>query len=338
MKKKTETTPAAEPEIIKPNSFDRADDIEDFADPGPSFTNWEIENILPDLPGPSERRLSNLADIVQASGYCPGLTAAQIAIKLVVGEYLGLDPIAAVFDIEIEPGKPPRIRWNKDTPALEAKDRAEADRAALELATSDPALKAHNVRNDDAAGVKSPGLSIVPAKNGDLPVPGVSRPSDGSEEKRPYTQAPGPADQSAAPKLASAAAKNNAGLKPVPGLDQSVADLRRSWRSELEFMAGELGLDVAAKLAAFDALGNSAKEKEMFDLAKGYYNSQIEKRRIFILEALTKDGKETNEQRKGFFVYAGVNSHMDSWTLAEARKAEVSMLELMAERSGNTAA
>lgn len=131
----------------------------DVADPKPEpgpiqhFTRTGDAG-LPHLPtiGPNNA-IGRLADVAFASGYFHPATPAQLAIRILVGNELGLSASAALFDIEVGPGS---VQYKRDAPAQTAGDRIELvqgeTRRILDNADSDVS------RSDNAGG------DVVPFK------------------------------------------------------------------------------------------------------------------------------------------------------------------------------
>jgi hypothetical protein len=88
------------------------------------FTFGGLEDQSDRLPALGrDNAIGRLADVAFASGYFGKLTPAQLALRIYVGESLGLKPAAALFDLEIARGdRGPSVRWVPGQPAQAAAD------------------------------------------------------------------------------------------------------------------------------------------------------------------------------------------------------------------------
>lgn len=86
---------------------------------------------IDDPRGPGRSSLGALADVAYFSGYFPGLTPAQLAIKILTGIYLEADPMVALFDLVIEPGG--RVGWKDNRRAASANTEPAFPAAAFDV-------------------------------------------------------------------------------------------------------------------------------------------------------------------------------------------------------------
>lgn len=129
-------------------------------EPGPiQFFSYD-DPLCPSLPPIGiENETGRLADVAFASGYFAPATPAQLAIRMLVGEALGLSPVVALFDVELGPGG--SVQYKPGQPAQTAGDAIDAtaaeNRRILDNAESDVN------RSDNAGG------DVVPFRPAEVP-------------------------------------------------------------------------------------------------------------------------------------------------------------------------
>lgn len=298
-----------------------------------------------------ENDIGPIADVMFASGYFGDLTPAQIAVHIMAGRSLGLDDAQSVFDLTITPGSSdagPIVAYRTRQSYIEASDKIEAMKYGQSDGRNDGKI-------DDDRITPKPALAAVPNRNVvDLPGPfrldisdivDSANKGDLSEpagEVSPKAAAPaettsaGPIPASAAAigeDPAAATGPADPFTEPAPLIDpgnsagatgDDTAAVMLSWRTRIATICDQLDMkpaDKAARLKDFDSR-NMAKRRDQFDAAETYYEAQLSMKRAIVLTALKLAGKETLDEQKGFFIYAGVPLDPAEWTYTDAINAD----------------
>lgn len=261
---------------------------------------------LPAVPAAvNERDLTAVAGVFAMSGYWPDKTAAQLATLIVIGESLGLDAGQSVIDLEICPGdanKGPTIVYAKNRTYEAARDRIDAQRAAMREISDNKDDRGDRVTSEPATLEAAPGppsSNVVLLRSSDNAagdVAGLDAGSDaiGAEAGDPDTQDPAE---------------------------------RGFWRASIIAMLRELAKPhnaINERLDRFDAAGRDDRQKMLIDCQK-YYEKRTGDLRHSVVQRLGEDGKKTPEQQTGFYLYADVPTDPAEWTFTDASKAAAAL-------------
>lgn len=323
-----------------------------------------------ELPGPPEREISNMAETFAASGYFGDLTPAQIAVHIIAGRSLGLDDAQSVFDLVIAPG--PSIAYRPAKPYMDAADaineRYDAVRAVLDDDDRTTPETASKARGGDVRQFPQPDLQIIDTVAGKMPVPPDNATvfaEDGQKTAHLANKGPSlaPEPENAQPDppdperpadvqgdaMATAISETQPTPEPDPAGTPETAssssdaiaaaeaigdagpETVAAWRAGIVEMCDELGIDSVEKGKEFDDKTLPDK-RNMFVDCYEYYSRKREGFRQAVMEALAADGKQTVEQMKGFFIYAGVQLSPERWSYTEAKKAAAALSDFMVNK------
>jgi hypothetical protein len=274
---------------------------------------------LPAIPSGREYNITDLAEVFRRSGYFGELTTAQLAVHIIAGRSLGLDPARSVFDLVIGPG--PTIDYRIGQPFEQTSDKVEAEKAANRLAanrTEPNPPPPGETTADKIEAAKAAGSMVVCRTGGDNVVDiRKTQNSDTKANAGPPVDPPPAAGEPGVEVFVNAA--DVTGVE-APG--QSRAD-SEGGRQALSNMLTELGHNRGAiekRIVEFDKADAAGKAKILDDCQK-YYLGKLDAARADVLAKLAADGKTKLEQQKGFYLFADVPPDPHDWTFTDATKA-----------------